>query len=51
MFTTLTASRPIRPLPQIGIPPFIVRRPGVRVYAMARLARSTSPSSSRRVVA
>jgi hypothetical protein len=42
MFTSHPSSRPVRrPLPQNGAPPFIVRRPRVRVYALAR-------SSSRR---
>ena len=41
MFTTPSASRPTRPLPQSGAPPFIVRRPGVRVYAVARSSRLT----------
>ena len=39
MITTHTVSRPTRPLPQNGAPPFIVRRPRVHVYALARLSR------------
>ena len=29
-----------RPLPRIGAPPFIVRRPGVRAYALVRRSRA-----------
>ena len=33
--TPSAVQRCVRPLPQLGAPPFIVRRPRVRVYGLA----------------